>query len=116
MRLRCAAGMTQIKMSKEDMNNLEFVERRRLSLERYLRHTATHPVLRMDPDLREFLELERELPHASQTSALSSSSVLKMFSRTVESLGKLTFHMPETDMVRSCFPSSLLSLPTIRTR
>ena len=99
--------MTQIKMSKEDMNNLEFVERRRLSLERYLRHTATHPALRMDPDLREFLELERELPHASQTSAFSSSSVLKMFSRTVESLGKLTFQMPEMDLVRfpcQCFP------------
>lgn len=37
-------------------NGNEFVERRRSSLERFLKRTAQHPVLVIDPDFREFLE------------------------------------------------------------
>ena len=63
--------MTKVKMSKEDedatqsgksrpsqsnpnniKNILEFVEKRRASLERYLNRTAGHPNLRVDPDFR----------------------------------------------------------------
>merc|ERR1719180_471298 len=55
-------GMTKVKMSKEDEDatQSEFVERRRASLERYLNRTAGHPNLRVDPDFREFLELDAE--------------------------------------------------------
>lgn len=52
--------MTKIKMSKENENGAangnDFIERRRAALERYLRRTAEHPVLVLDPDFREFLE------------------------------------------------------------
>lgn len=37
-------------------NGNDFIERRRSALERYLRRTADHPVLILDPDFREFLE------------------------------------------------------------
>ena len=68
-------GMTKVKMSKEDeasnqsgellecqinridcflmqMCCVEFVEKRRAALERYLNRTASHPNLRVDPDFR----------------------------------------------------------------
>lgn len=53
-------GMTKIKISNQNSeghasNGNDFVERRRASLERYLRRTAEHPVLVLDPDFREFL-------------------------------------------------------------
>lgn len=37
-------------------NGNDFIERRRSALERYLKRTAEHPVLVLDPDFREFLE------------------------------------------------------------
>lgn len=46
-------------MSSQDghtNNGNDFVERRRAALERYLKRTAQHPVLLLDPDFREFLE------------------------------------------------------------
>merc|ERR1719369_1993032 len=57
-------GMTKIKLAKEEDNadQYEFVEKRRAALERYLNRTAQHPSLRVDPDFREFLELDAELP------------------------------------------------------
>lgn len=52
--------MTKIKMSNQaessSSNGNDFVERRRAALERYLKRTAEHPVLVLDPDFREFLE------------------------------------------------------------
>jgi sorting nexin-1/2 len=52
--------MTKIKISSQSegspSNGNDFVERRRASLERYLKRTAQHPVLVLDPDFREFLE------------------------------------------------------------
>merc|ERR1719180_70553 len=59
---KSVTGMTKVKMSKEDEDatQSEFVERRRASLERYLNRTAGHPNLRVDPDFREFLELDAE--------------------------------------------------------
>merc|ERR1711892_339563 len=76
-------GMTKVKMSKEDENSSQsdFVEKRRASLERYLNRTASHPNLRVDPDFREFLELDAELPKANQTSALSGKNMMKMISK-----------------------------------
>lgn len=53
-------GMTKIKMSNQpeasSSNGNDFIERRRAALERYLKRTAEHPVLVLDPDFREFLE------------------------------------------------------------
>lgn len=59
MLLLSVLGMTKIKISSQDghtTNGNDFVERRRASLGRYLKRTAQHPVLVMDPDFREFLE------------------------------------------------------------
>lgn len=54
------SGMTKIKMGSStespQSNGNDFVERRRAALERYLKRTAQHPVLIVDPDFREFLE------------------------------------------------------------
>merc|ERR1711892_1308214 len=57
-------GMTKVKMAKEDedTSHSDFVEKRRAALERYLNRTASHPNLRVDPDFREFLELDTDLP------------------------------------------------------
>ena len=53
--------MTKIKISgdksqEQNLSSTEFIERRRAALERYLNRTASHPVLSVDPDFREFLE------------------------------------------------------------
>ncbi|KAG8175510.1 hypothetical protein JTE90_009144 [Oedothorax gibbosus] len=91
-------GMTKIKMSKDDTaSSSEFVEKRRIALERYLNRTAEHPVLRMDPDFREFLEMDLDLPKAKSTSALSGAGVLRLFNRVGDSVNKMTFKMDESD-------------------
>ncbi|XP_064607642.1 sorting nexin-2-like isoform X2 [Liolophura sinensis] len=90
-------GMTKIKMSKEESGSSDFVERRRIALERYLQRTAQHHVLRMDPDFREFLEQEGELPRATNTSALSGAGVLRLFHKVGDAVEKITFKMDETD-------------------
>ena len=46
------------------------IERRRAALERFVNRTAAHPILRTDPDFREFLEQEADLPKSNQTSTL----------------------------------------------
>lgn len=52
--------MTKVKISSQPEGNAtngnDFIERRRASLERYLKRTSQHPVLVLDPDFREFLE------------------------------------------------------------
>lgn len=103
-------GMTKIKMSSnnnsQDGNNhmnggggagIDFIERRRASLERYLRRTAQHPVLVLDPDFRDFLESDVELPKATQTSALSGAGVMRLFNKVGETVNKMTYKMDETD-------------------
>lgn len=92
-------GMTKVKMSKEDEDTTQsdFVEKRRASLERYLNRTAGHPNLRVDPDFREFLELDAELPKSNQTSTLSGKSVLKMISKVGDKMTSYTTKMEETD-------------------
>jgi len=92
-------GMTKVKMSKEDegTTQFEFVEKRRAALERYLNRTASHPNLRVDPDFREFLELDAELPKASQTSTLSGKSVLKAITKLGDKVSQYATKMEETD-------------------
>jgi len=92
-------GMTKVKMAKEDENTSQsdFVEKRRASLERYLNRTASHPNLRVDPDFREFLELNTELPKANQTSALSGKNVMKLLSKVGDKVSAYATKMDETD-------------------
>ncbi|XP_030764058.1 sorting nexin-2 isoform X2 [Sitophilus oryzae] len=94
-------GMTKIKMGSStegnQNNGSDFVERRKASLERYLRRTAQHPVLIMDPDFREFLEYDIELPKATSTSALSSAGVMRLFNKVGETVNKITYKMDESD-------------------
>lgn len=75
----------------------QFVERRRAALERFLARTASHPSLRTDPDLRDFLENESELPKSNQTSALSGKNVMKFITKGVDKMTNMTVRMEETD-------------------
>ncbi|KAL4228170.1 sorting nexin-2 [Mactra antiquata] len=90
-------GMTKVKMSKEESTSSDFLERRRAALERYLNRTASHPILRLDPDFRDFLEKEGELPKATSTSALSGAGVKRLLNRIGDSVEKITFKMDESD-------------------
>ena len=51
----------------------DFVEQRRLALEKCIQKIANHPVLQKDPDLKMFLE--------SDTFALDVGGVLRLFVR-----------------------------------
>ncbi|XP_011310837.1 sorting nexin-2-like isoform X1 [Fopius arisanus] len=95
-------GMTKIKMSgdknqEQNSSSTEFIERRRAALERYLNRTAAHTVLCCDPDFREFLEADMELPKATSTSALSGAGVMRLFNKVGETVNKITYKMDETD-------------------
>nr|XP_003705160.1 PREDICTED: sorting nexin-2 [Megachile rotundata]XP_012144937.1 PREDICTED: sorting nexin-2 [Megachile rotundata] len=95
-------GTTKIKMSgdksqEQNSSSTEFIERRRAALERYLNRTGAHPVLSVDPDFREFLEADMELPKATNTSALSGKGVMRLFSKVGETVNKITYKMDETD-------------------
>lgn len=43
--------------------------------------------------------VDAELPRATQTSALSSAGVLRLFNRVGETVNKMTFKMDESDQV-----------------
>ncbi|CAG5124383.1 unnamed protein product [Candidula unifasciata] len=90
-------GMTKVKMSKEDSGSTDFIERRRAALERYLTRTAMHPTLASDPDFREFLEKDGDLPKSTSTSALSGAGVKRLFSKVGESFDKITLKVEESD-------------------
>lgn len=98
---KSAIGTTKIKLGSDknadSTTTSEFIERRRASLQRYMNRTGQHPTLRADPDFREFLELDGELPRATSTSALSSAGVLRLFNRVGETVNKMTFKMEEAD-------------------
>ncbi|KAI7755234.1 hypothetical protein M8C21_003180 [Ambrosia artemisiifolia] len=53
------------------MQKHEFVEQRRIGLEKYLRKLATHPVIRRSEELRLFLEAEGKLPLVRTTDVAS---------------------------------------------
>ncbi|XP_045452642.1 sorting nexin-2 [Melitaea cinxia] len=101
-------GTTKLKMtstpSTESANGnttagmqSQFVERRRAALERFLNRVAQHPVLCIDPDFREFLESDTELPKATSTSALSGAGMLRLFNKVGETVNKITYRMDESD-------------------
>ena len=98
---KSAVGTAKVKMAKEDnLSSAPFLEKRRAALERYLNRNASHPTLCADPDFREFLELDTDLPKATNTSALSGAGVKRLFSRMGDTVNKITFRMDESDPVR----------------
>lgn len=98
-----AVGTAKVKMSKdEDFASDEFIERRRSSLERFLNRTAAHPVLRADPDFREFLELDTDLPKVASVSSISPANWIKKIGSLGENINKMTFRMDESDPVSIC--------------
>ncbi|XP_030433181.1 sorting nexin-1 isoform X1 [Gopherus evgoodei] len=90
-------GMTKVKVGKEDSSSVEFLEKRRAALERYLQRIVNHPTMLQDPDVREFLEKE-ELPRAVGTQTLSGAGILKMFSKATDAVSKMTIKMNEADI------------------
>lgn len=98
---KSAVGMAKVKISKdENLSSGQFFEKRRAALERYLNRNAAHPTLCADPDFREFLELDTDLPKATNTSALSGAGMKRLFSRVGDTVNKITFRMDESDPVR----------------
>ncbi|RWS27615.1 Sorting nexin-2-like protein [Leptotrombidium deliense] len=92
-----AVGTAKVKMSKEDSLSSEFIDKRRAALERFLCRLAVHPTLKTDPDFREFLELDTELPKATNTSALSGAGVRRLFNKVGDTVNKMTYRMDESD-------------------
>ncbi|KAI9532081.1 Sorting nexin-1 [Dissostichus eleginoides] len=93
---KSVVGMTKVKVGMDDPSSVEFVERRRGALERYLQRVVSHPSLLQDPDVREFLERE-ELPRAVSTQALSGAGFLKMINKASDAVNKMTIKMNESD-------------------
>ena len=101
---KSAVGMAKVKISKdENLSSAQFFEKRRAALERYLNRNASHPTLCADPDFREFLELDTDLPKATNTSALSGAGVKRLLSRVGDTVNKITFRMDESDPVSVTF-------------
>lgn len=97
---KSAVGTAKVKMAKDDtLQSMDFLAKRRAALERYLQRTAEHPNLCSDPDFREFLELEADLPRSTSTSALSGAGVKRLFSLVGDTVQKMTFRMEESDPV-----------------
>ncbi|VDP16609.1 unnamed protein product [Soboliphyme baturini] len=82
---------------EDDPYAAEFLERRRASLERYLRRLVMHPLLFQDIDFYDFITNEAELPKATQTATFSGASVKKFLERMGDSLSKITIKMEEND-------------------
>ncbi|KAL3993292.1 mitochondrial cardiolipin hydrolase [Sarotherodon galilaeus] len=93
---KSVVGMTKVKVGMDDPSSVEFVERRRAALERYLQRVVSHPSLLQDPDVREFLERE-DLPRAVNTQALSGAGFLKMINKASDAVNKMTIKMNESD-------------------
>jgi hypothetical protein len=58
-------------MESQVMHKQEFVEQRRLGLEKYLRRLADHPMLRQSDELRMFLKAQGKLPLPTSTDVAS---------------------------------------------
>ncbi|XP_039256991.1 sorting nexin-2-like [Styela clava] len=92
-------GMTRVKMSKteEEAQAIDFIERRRAALERYLNRLGRHTVLLQDPDFRDFLEQD-ELPQATSTRALSGAGMMRLMKNVEGAISKITIRMTEDDV------------------
>lgn len=75
----------------------DVAEKRTRYLQRFLRRLTRHPRLVTDCDLRDFLTMDAPLPKATNTSALSGSSMKKMFKSLGDALTKIAYPMDEND-------------------
>jgi len=66
---------------------------------RFLNRIVKHPQLNCDTDFVDFVELDSELPKSSSMSSLSGASLIRLFNRVGDSIGKYTYTMAETDDV-----------------
>ncbi|CAI9778667.1 unnamed protein product [Fraxinus pennsylvanica] len=58
-------------MESQVMQKQEFVEQRRVALEKYLRRLAMHPVIKKSNELKEFLTVEGRMPLSARTDVAS---------------------------------------------
>jgi len=73
---------------------------------------VAHSTLRMDPDVRDFLTMDTDLPKASGTSALSAAGVMRLFGKVGDAVTKLSANMTETDQVCLFVISTVCHLST----
>ncbi|KAJ7388955.1 sorting nexin-2 [Desmophyllum pertusum] len=94
---KSVVGMTKVKLGKgEDNNPVDFINKRRAALERYLNRVSKHPILREDPDFRQFLEAD-VLPRAKDTAALSGGGLKRFVKSVGDTMFQLTTKMSESD-------------------
>jgi len=91
-------GMTLVKISKNDEEavSIDFVEKRRAALERYLNRLTRHAPVVHDQNLIDFLELPT-LPQATSTRALSGAGVMRFVKNVEGAFNKITVKMVEED-------------------
>lgn len=75
----------------------EVADKRSRQLERFLRRIVLHNRLVADCDVRDFLSFDASLPKAAFTSALSGTSMMKIFKSFGDAFNKLAFPMDEND-------------------
>ncbi|BHF68887.1 sorting nexin-2 [Sparganum proliferum] len=90
-------GTTKIRILKNSSADNDFIEKRRQALECFINRITTHPVLRQDPSVIEFLEFEGELPKHSSAQVISGATAKRIIRNVGEAVGKLTFKMDEVD-------------------
>lgn len=111
-------GTTKVKMGSQTPSEsgpgagMEWLENRRAALERFLRRTAKHPVLCIDPDFVNFLQSDEELPKAVNTAALSGAGVMRLFNKVGETMNKITYKMDEND---SWFENKIIEIENLDT-
>ncbi|CAH8573130.1 unnamed protein product [Schistosoma bovis] len=88
---------TKVKMSKDVSAENEFVERRRIALERFLSRVLSHPVLHIDEDVCEFLRHEGELPRATNTQLLSGAAAIKVMKNLGDAIGKFAYKVDDPE-------------------
>ncbi|KAM7426884.1 sorting nexin-2 [Porites harrisoni] len=94
---KSVVGMTMVKLGKGEENTpVDFINKRRAALERYLNRVARHPTLREDPDFRQFLEAD-VLPRAKDTAAFSGGGLKRFVKSVGDTMFHLTTKMSESD-------------------
>ena len=66
-----------------------------------MNRNVAHSALRMDPDIRDFLTLDADLPKSSATSALSTAGVMRLFGKVGDAVTKLSSSVTDSDQVYS---------------
>ncbi|XP_068722767.1 sorting nexin-2-like [Montipora capricornis] len=94
---KSVVGMTMVKLGKgEESTPVDFINKRRAALERYLNRVARHPILQEDPEFRQFLEAD-VLPRAKDTAAFSGGGLKRLVKSMGDTMFQLTTKMSESD-------------------